>query len=81
MMMSEVQVSLAGLVEVHGVGLRGAQQVKASQAVTGQWRGGLRTAAHPLTQEAGACGAVAGGGVALEDGGLRPAGGNRNSKV
>lgn len=81
MMMSEVQVSLAGLVEVHGVGLWGAQQVVAPQAVAGQRRGGLCSAAPPLPQEAGAGGAVGGGGAVLEDGCLWPAGGDRNREA
>lgn len=77
-MMSEVQVSLAGLVEVHGVGLWGAQQVEAPQGVAGQRRGGLCSAASPLPQEASAGGAVGVGGAVLEDGCLWPAGGDRN---
>lgn len=54
---SEVEVSLAGLVQVHGAGLRGAQQVEASQGLAGQrlvaLAGGV---ARPLLQEAGAGG-------------------------
>lgn len=79
-MMSEIQVSLTGLVEVHGVGLGGPQQVEAPQAATGQRGGGLCTAAQPLPQEAGASGAVARGRVALEDCRLWPAEGDRNSE-
>lgn len=51
---SEVEVSLAGLMQVYGAGLRGAQQVEASQGVAGQWMGALGGAAtRPLLQEAG----------------------------
>lgn len=36
----EIQVSLAGLVQVHAAGLLGAQQVETSQGVSGQWLSG-----------------------------------------
>lgn len=77
-------MSLAGLVQVHGAGLRGAQQVEASQGVAGQRLGALGGVTHPLLQEARAGGkrrSVAGGvqaGATLDDGRLRPAGGNRD---
>lgn len=76
--MSEVQVSLAGLVQVHGVDLWGAQQVEASQGITGQRGGGLCGAAHPLSHEAAVSRVLAG--VALEDGCLWPAGGDRGER-
>lgn len=79
MKMSEVQVSLAGLVQVHGVGLWGAQQVEASQGITRQRGGGLCCAAHPLSQEAAVSRVLAG--VALEDGCLWPAGGDSEANV
>lgn len=77
--MSEVQVSLAGLVQLHGVGLWGAQQVEASQGITRQRRGGLCCAAHPLSQEAALSRVLAG--VALEDGCFWPAGGDSEATV
>lgn len=64
--MSEVQVSLAGLVQLHGVGFWGAQQVEASQGIARERRGGLCCAAHPLSQEVAVSRVLAG--VALEDG-------------
>lgn len=77
-------MSLAGLVQVHGSGLRGSQQVEASQGVAGQRLGARSAIAHPLLQEAGAgreCRSVAGGvqtGAALDNSYLRPAGGDRD---
>ena len=50
---SEVEVPLAGLVQVHGAGLGGAQQVEASQGIAGQRLGALGGVARPLLQEAG----------------------------
>ena len=53
---SVVEVSLAGLVQVLGAGLRGAQQVEAPQGVAGQRLGALGGVTRALLQEAGAGG-------------------------
>lgn len=77
-------MSLAGLVQVHGAGLWGAQQVEASQGVAGQRLGALGGVPRPLLQEARAGGerrSVTGGvqaGATLDDSHLRPAGRHRD---
>ncbi len=79
-------MSLAGLVQVHGAGLRRAQQVEASQGVAGQRLGALGGVTRTLLQEAGAGGerrGVAGrveAGAPRDDSHLWPAGGRQRQK-
>lgn len=73
--------------QVHGAGLRGAQQVEATQGLAGQRLGTLGGVTRPLLQEAGVGGnrcSVAGGveaGTPLDDCHLRPAGGEKDRRT
>lgn len=61
---SEVEMPLAGLVQVHGVGFWGAEQVEASQGLAGHGLGTLGGVSRPLLHKAGLSGerrGVAGG--------------------
>lgn len=86
-MISEVEMPLTGLVQVHGVGLWGAQQVQASQGLAGRGLGALGGVSRPLLHEAGLSGerrGVAGGvkaGAPLGNCRLRPAGGRSKSRL
>lgn len=74
-------MSLAGLVQVRGAGLRGAQHVEATQGVAGQRLGALGDVTRPLLQEPSTGGerrSVLEAGATLNGRHLRPAGGDKH---
>lgn len=80
----EVEVPLGGLMQVHGAGLRGSQQVEAAQGLAGQGLGALGGVTWSLLQEAGVgreSRSVAGGveaGAVLDNRHVWPAGGSKD---